>query len=382
MFKMNDALGYYQILQVATDADSETIKKSYRDLAKVWHPDYNQKKDTTDIFQKLSVAYDVLSNDKSRQIYDMLSCVYTKDNYPDLDAMTPYQDGSEGINLQALNLKTVKAWGIGYKVEHGIKAASYDSALKLCAKSAGIGWLAGWWNIKAFGANIKALVHNLTTPVSKEDSLKILLHNMIAYARNNQLSYAVKSGLLALDLAPDELKFRIKNFIDELNVKATKPKAWNLLVLKLVQLAIPISGALVFLLSMGSNSLGLPESELRHFFSKEKKIDYYQKVDFGGRGQSVDDVVVGKIMSIPVDKSDETNLYHLTVSSKVMYGPSADFDIIKTLPEDTTVRLTGLTPDKVWARVMIDNGETGFVYFENIKQGIGREIPYGSAIIE
>ena len=43
--KMKDVLGYYQILQVATDADTETIKRSYRDLAKIWHPDNNQDKD-------------------------------------------------------------------------------------------------------------------------------------------------------------------------------------------------------------------------------------------------------------------------------------------------------------------------------------------------
>lgn len=65
-----------------------------------------------------------------------------------------------------------------------------------------------------------------------------------------------------------------------------------------------------------------------------------------------------------------------------MYGPSADFDVIKILPAATTVRLTGYTPDNVWARVMIDNGETGFVYYEDIAQGIGKEIPFGSSIIE
>ena len=42
----------------------------------------------------------------------------------------------------------------------------------------------------------------------------------------------------------------------------------------------------------------------------------------------------------------------------------------------------GLTPDNVWARIMIDNGEMGFVRFKVIKQGRGDEIPFGSKIIE
>ena len=65
-----------------------------------------------------------------------------------------------------------------------------------------------------------------------------------------------------------------------------------------------------------------------------------------------------------------------------MYGPGDDFDIIKTLPANTTVRLTGKSPDNVWARIMIDNGEMGFVYLDTIERGIGKEIPFGSKIFE
>ena len=382
MFKMKDALGYYEILRVPADADGDTIKKSYRDLAKIWHPDYNQDKDTTDIFQKLSVAYDTLSDKQSRLVYDILSGVYSKENYPDLEAITPYKDGGELVNLKALNLKEVKAWFTGYKVENGIKAVSYGSAVRLCAKTAAVGWLAGWWHFKSFFKNIRALFHNLKAPVSKEESLKILLHNMVAYAKENQPLQAYKSGLLALETAPDEAKEQIRVFLSGLNIKAAKPKAWNMAALQAVQLVIPaviIIGAAV---SAAGGYVNLSESELWSLFSKKKEIDYYQKVDFGNRGQSVDDVVVGKIMSIPVDKSDESNLYHLLKESRIMYGPSADFDVIKILPEKTTVRLTGKTPDNVWARIMIDNGEIGFVYYQDIQQGIGREIPFGSSIIE
>ena len=94
------------------------------------------------------------------------------------------------------------------------------------------------------------------------------------------------------------------------------------------------------------------------------------------------DVVVGKVVSISIDKSDEAQLYHVIKETKIMYGPSEKFDMIKYLKKGTTVRLTGYTPDKEWARVMIYNGESGFVSYDSVKQGIGNEIPYGSSIIE
>ena len=140
---------------------------------------------------------------------------------------------------------------------------------------------------------------------------------------------------------------------------------------------------LILLIGLLSKIFGgeISESQMWKIFAKKGSINYYQTVNTG-YGQSVDDVVVGKVISIPINKSDDTQLYHLTEDAKVMYGPSDDFDVMKKINKGTTVRLTGITPDKKWARVMIDNGETGFVHNDIIEQGIGNEIPYESAIIE
>lgn len=379
---MTDALEYYKLLQVNQDADEETIKRAYRDLAKIWHPDYNKSPDATDIFQKLSVAYDILGNDKSRLIYDILSLVYTKDNYPDVDAMTPFKDQGEGINLRATNLKSVKAWFGAYKISSEIKIVTYPEALRLSGKIALLNWLAGWWHPKAFFSNIKALKNNFSHPLSQNESCKILIHNMIAFAKDSHYVEAAKCGLQAQKFLASADKDLVAKFLAGLNVKVACPKSWNTLGIKLVQLIVPFILVILFLLPAAGKYANLSEADLWGLFSSKQEIDYYQQVKFGDGRESVDDVVVGKIMSIPIDKSDNSQLYHLTKDSKVMYGPSADFDVIKTLSKSTTVRLTGYTPDNVWARVMIDNGETGFVYFEDITQGIGKEIPFGSAIID
>ena len=112
---MKDALGYYEILQVSSNADAETIKHSYRDLAKIWHPDSNHDANATDIFQKLSRAYDVVGNNQSRLIYDILSLVYTKENYPDISAMVPYTDDDNGVDVEVVNLKETISMFVKYK---------------------------------------------------------------------------------------------------------------------------------------------------------------------------------------------------------------------------------------------------------------------------
>ena len=379
---MKDALGYYQILQVSPTAGFEEIKRSYRDLAKRWHPDYNKDRDTTDIFQELSVAYETLSNEDSRRIYDILSQVYGKENYPDIESMTLFKDGDEGVAVRAVNLHEVRAWFAGCRSGSRFTTAAYPHALRLTAKTAVLNWLAGWWHPKAFLANIKALCDNFKYPLSRQESLRILLHNMIVYAREGQTVPSRKCGLQALELAPAENRPVIEAFIDGLNVKAARPKKWNILALRCSQLIVPAVLLAAIMFPAAGSYLNLSEAELWSLFSQKDEIDYYQQVKFGNGGESVDDVVVGKIISIPVDKSDNSKLYHLIKTSKIMYGPSSDFDTIKTLAKSTTVRLTGYTPDNVWARVMIDNGETGFVYFEDIAQGIGSEIPFGSAIID
>jgi len=379
---MKDVLSYYQILQVATDADSETIKRSYRDLAKIWHPDNNQDKDTTDFFQKLSVAYDILGDNKSRLIYDIMSLVYQASNYPDMETITPYKDDGNGVDVNALTLESFQSWITGYKYDNKTKIANYREALKLSAIISAKNWLLGWWHHKTFIRNFKAIINNLKNPISEKESLRLLIHNMIAYAKEGENLASTKCALRAKEHLNSIEKSYIDRFIANLGVKTVKPKDWNVLNLRLAQLIVPIAMFVLLFFSSVGGVLNVTESELWSIFSKNKKIDYYQTVDFGKRGRSVDDVVVGKIVSVAVNKSDISGLYHLKKESKIMYGPSDEFDIIKVLKDNTTVRLTGYTPDKVWARVMIDNGEIGFVYFEDIEQGIGKEIPYGSSIID
>jgi len=63
---------YYKVLGVNKKATSDEIKKAYRKLAKQYHPDANQNNiKAEDKFKEINEAYEVLSDKKKRENYDM-----------------------------------------------------------------------------------------------------------------------------------------------------------------------------------------------------------------------------------------------------------------------------------------------------------------------
>ena len=65
-----DSLGYYAILGVSQVANFQEIKKSYRKLAKKYHPDRNKSPHAEEIIKKINEAFEALSDRRKRKQYD------------------------------------------------------------------------------------------------------------------------------------------------------------------------------------------------------------------------------------------------------------------------------------------------------------------------
>jgi molecular chaperone DnaJ len=62
---------YYATLGVRRDAGPDEVKKAYRRLARELHPDVNPDPETQERFKEITQAYEVLSDPKKREMYDL-----------------------------------------------------------------------------------------------------------------------------------------------------------------------------------------------------------------------------------------------------------------------------------------------------------------------
>src|ERR1035438_10928798 len=78
---MAAATDYYKTLGVDRAADADEVRKAYRKLARKHHPDLNPgDKASEDRFKSVQEAYDILSDENKRKVYDQYG--FYSDNIP------------------------------------------------------------------------------------------------------------------------------------------------------------------------------------------------------------------------------------------------------------------------------------------------------------
>ena len=60
----------YEVLGVQQNAPISVIKKAYKDLAKEYHPDINKTKDGEEMFKKINLSHQILTDSKQRAELD------------------------------------------------------------------------------------------------------------------------------------------------------------------------------------------------------------------------------------------------------------------------------------------------------------------------
>ena len=107
---------YYETMGVARDAAPDEIKRSYRRLARKFHPDVSEEPDAEERFKEVQEAYEVLKDPEKRAAYDRfgadwkagqgfrpqgrgLSGAPAGDQYVELEIRTPKAETSDARAL-------------------------------------------------------------------------------------------------------------------------------------------------------------------------------------------------------------------------------------------------------------------------------------------
>ena len=67
---------YYKTLGIPNGSSQEEIKKTYRNLAKKWHPDVNKSLEAENKFKEINEAYEYLSKNNSHAIESDMSGLF------------------------------------------------------------------------------------------------------------------------------------------------------------------------------------------------------------------------------------------------------------------------------------------------------------------
>ena len=119
---------YYEILGVSKTASQDEIKKSFRKLAKKYHPDANpNNKPAEEKFKEVSEAYEVLGTEEKRKKYDDLANEVKYKNGTDFD---PAQTGYGGYTRYAQQSSSDNDFSDFFNAFFGGNASNIDELFK------------------------------------------------------------------------------------------------------------------------------------------------------------------------------------------------------------------------------------------------------------
>lgn len=98
---------YYDLLEVSKNASPEVIEKVYKLLAKKYHPDLqpdDKKDESEEMFKKISIAYETLSNPKLRAEYD--AKLEEDEHYSSINSKNFEENQKSSSNMNQYSVKS------------------------------------------------------------------------------------------------------------------------------------------------------------------------------------------------------------------------------------------------------------------------------------
>ena len=92
---------YYKTLGVSREATAEEIKKSYRKLARKYHPDVSEEPNAEEKFKSVKEAYEVLKDSEKRKAYDQMGAHWQQgQGFQPPPGWEFHQRGADGATYQ------------------------------------------------------------------------------------------------------------------------------------------------------------------------------------------------------------------------------------------------------------------------------------------
>ena len=130
---------FYDVLGVKSNASKSDIKKSYFNMAKKYHPDVNKEKGAEEKFREVSEAYEVLEDDKKRQMYDNYGHAGVDENMGNQQGH-PFGGGFGGFGNGGVNVQ----WGNGDNMGGGDAQTIFDFFEQAFGGQGGGKLIVGW----------------------------------------------------------------------------------------------------------------------------------------------------------------------------------------------------------------------------------------------
>ena len=137
---------YYEILNISRNAQENDIKKAYRKLSMIWHPDVNKNPNAHSMFIEINEAYEILINTTKRNEYDKIF----KDN-KQTETSTEYREWQDKAKQNAEAYAKMNSEEFNTKISKELKLAGKYSVTFGCFILLVFGAIINIWAIFEIG---------------------------------------------------------------------------------------------------------------------------------------------------------------------------------------------------------------------------------------